>query len=57
MGKSLQYFLIGIAIASILFSLYGIIYRGEKFMDALSGIIIGVALLGSLFFENNKKQK
>lgn len=53
MNKLLQYFVIGIAIASIGFALYAW-YNGGEFNDALSGIIIGFALLGGVFFK--KKQ-
>ena len=56
MSKLLQYFIIVISIASIFFSLYAV-YNGQKFIDAIGGIIIGVSLLGVLYFENRKKTK
>lgn len=56
MSKRLQNFIIGIALASIFFALYGV-YRGEDFTSALSGIVIGLALLGSICYENNKLHK
>ncbi|MGB1284862.1 MAG: hypothetical protein ACPG44_10440 [Polaribacter sp.] len=56
MSKLFQYFIITISIASILFSLFNI-YKGQKFIDAIGGIVIGVSLLGVLYFENRKKDK
>lgn len=56
MSKALQYFIIAISIASIFFSLYAI-FKGQKIMDALGGIIIGASLLGVLYFDNYKKKK
>ena len=56
MSKALQYFIITISIASIFFSLYAI-FKGQKIMDALGGIIIGASLLGVLYFDNYKKKK
>ncbi|MCL7752539.1 hypothetical protein [Polaribacter sp. Z022] len=58
MSKPLKYLIIIISIASILFSFYAI-YKGQKIIDALGGILIGASLLGVLYFENysNKKEK
>ena len=56
MSKLFQYFIIAISIASIFFSLFNI-YKGQKFIDAIGGIVIGVSLLGVLYFENRKKDK
>lgn len=56
MSKTSRNLIIGIGIASILFSLYGII-RGGEFMDALSGIIIGTALVGTVLIEQSKDKK
>ena len=54
MNKSFQYFIIGISLASIFFSLYAV-YQGQEFMNSVGGIVIGVSLLGVLYFENKKK--
>lgn len=56
MSKSLQYLIVVISIASIFFSLY-VIYQGQKVMDALGGVVIGVSLLGVLYFDNYKKKE
>lgn len=56
MSKSLKYFVIGIAIASIASSAFEL-YRGVSLIDASSGAIIGFALLASVFYETSKKKK
>ena len=56
MNKQAEYIVLGIAIASILVALYGM-YRGDTFMDALGGIIIGTALIGTVIIQRNKKTK
>ena len=56
MNKQAAYIVIGLGIASILFALYGMI-RGNSFTDALSGIIIGTALIGTVIIQRNKKTK
>jgi hypothetical protein len=56
MSKPLQYFIIAISIASIFFSVY-VIFKGQKVFDSLGGIIIGMCLLGALYFDNKKKEK
>ncbi|WP_159439313.1 hypothetical protein [Tenacibaculum agarivorans] len=55
MSKSLENFIIGLGTASIFFAIYGI-FRGDEFIDALSGIIIGASLIGAIFIEHNKKK-
>ncbi|MEE9408791.1 MAG: hypothetical protein V3V28_12030 [Polaribacter sp.] len=55
MSKPLQYFIILISIGSIFFSLYAI-FKGQKVLDALGGVVIGVSLLGVLYFEKRKKE-
>jgi hypothetical protein len=55
MSKPLKYFIIAISLASIFFSIYAIA-QGQKFLDALGGILIGFSLLGVLYFEQNKKE-
>ncbi|CAL2101778.1 protein of unknown function [Tenacibaculum sp. 190130A14a] len=51
MSKTTQNLVVGIGIASILFAIYGII-RGGELIDAVSGITIGVALIGTIIIEN-----
>ncbi len=54
MRKQTEYLLIGIGIASILAGIYAAIRSGE-FMDSLSGMVIGAALIGTVLIERNKK--
>ncbi|MCK8521049.1 hypothetical protein M0D21_05700 [Aquimarina sp. D1M17] len=56
MRKQTAYIIIGIGTASTLFAIYGMI-RGGKFIDALSGIIIGLALIGTVIIKRSKKGK
>ena len=56
MGKQTEYLLIGIGIASILAGVYGAFQTGE-FMESASGIFIGVALIGTVVVERNRKDK
>lgn len=56
MNKSLRNLIIGIGAVSILFSIYGVI-RGGEFTDALSGVIIGVALIGTAVMQQKKNTK
>jgi len=56
MSKKLKYFLIVISITSILVSLYAIV-QSKNYFDSFSGIVIGVSLLGALYFDNYKKKK
>lgn len=53
MGKPLQYFIIAISIASILFSVFTI-YKGHKVFDSLGGILIGSCLLIAVYFDKKK---
>jgi len=46
MRKQTEYLVIGIGIASILAGIYGG-YRTGELMDSLSGVLIGVALIGT----------
>ena len=55
MNKTTQKVIIGIGIASILFALYGIV-KGQEFIDALGGLVIGASLIGSVLIYNNKKE-
>lgn len=55
MSKPLQYFIIVISIASIFLSIYTI-YKTQIFFDGLGGIIVGIGLLGALYFDNYKKK-
>ncbi|WP_298369151.1 hypothetical protein [uncultured Lutibacter sp.] len=48
--------IIVIGIASILFALYAV-FKGQKFIDALGGIVIGVSLIGVVLIEQNKNKK
>ena len=56
MRKQTEYLVIGIGTASILAGIYGGFRTGEL-MDSLSGILIGVALIGTIIIERNKKSK
>ena len=56
MSKRTRSLIIGIGLASILFSVYGML-RGDTFMDALSGIVIGVSLIGTLFIDSKNEKK
>ncbi len=56
MRKQTEYLVIGIGIASILAGLYGAIRSGEL-IDSLSGVMIGLALIGTAIIERNKKDK
>ena len=56
MRKQTEYIVVGIGIASILSGIYGAIKSGEL-IDSLSGIVIGVALIGTVFIERNRKNK
>lgn len=50
MNKQAEYIVLGLGIASILLALYGMT-RGDSFKDALGGIIIGTALLGTIIIQ------
>jgi hypothetical protein len=54
MKKQTGSFIIGIGIASILAGIYGGVSSGEL-LDALSGVLIGVVLIGTVLIERNKK--
>ncbi|WP_164721410.1 hypothetical protein [Maribacter sp. MJ134] len=56
MRKQTEYLIIGIGIASILAGIYGAVRTGEL-IDSLSGVLIGVALIGTIIIERNKKSK
>ena len=56
MRQQTGYLLIGIGIVSILAGIYGAVRSGES-MDSVSGIFIGVALIGTVILERNKKDK
>jgi hypothetical protein len=56
MDKQTAYLIIGIGIASILAGVYTA-YRTGEIMESVSGIIIGVALIGTVIIDRNKKDK
>jgi len=56
MKRQTSYLIIGIGIASILAGIYEAVRSGEL-MDSLSGVLIGVALIGTVIIERNKKSK
>jgi hypothetical protein len=56
MRKQTAYLIIGIGIASILAGIYlGV--KSEELIDALSGIIIGISLIGTVMIERNSKKE
>lgn len=57
MSKSLEYFIIGLGLASVLFALYGVVIREDEFLDALGGIVIGASLVGTVIINRNQKKK
>lgn len=56
MKKQTASFIIGIGVAAILSGIYAAVSSGEM-MDGLSGVFIGVALIGALIFDRNKKDQ
>lgn len=56
MKKQTASLIIGIGITSILAGIYGAV-RSRELTDALSGVFIGVALIGTVIIERNKKDK
>ena len=56
MKKQTRYLLIGIGIASILAGIYQAVRTGV-WLDALSGVFIGLALIGTVMIEQNKEDK
>jgi hypothetical protein len=54
MTKQTAALVIGIGIASILAGVYATVRSGE-ILDSLSGVFIGVALIGTAIIERNKK--
>jgi hypothetical protein len=56
MKKQTASLIIGIGIASILAGIYEAVRSGEL-IDSLSGVFIGIALIGTVIFERNKKDK
>ena len=54
MSKPLQSFIIGLGIASIVFALYGV-FNGDKFIEAIGGIVIGASLIGAIVINQNRK--
>ncbi|XLS29623.1 hypothetical protein ACJD0Z_02105 [Flavobacteriaceae bacterium M23B6Z8] len=56
MNKQTASLIIGIGIVSILAGIYAGVRSGEV-MDSLSGVFIGVALIGTVLIERNKKEK
>lgn len=56
MGKTLQFLIIVISIASIIFSIISIT-KGQPFIDASGGFLIAICLLVVLFIEKRDKNK
>ena len=56
MTKQTAYLIIGIGMASILAGAYEA-YRTEEIMESISGVVIGLALIGTAIIERNKKGK
>jgi uncharacterized ion transporter superfamily protein YfcC len=56
MKKQTGSLIIGIGIASILAGIFGAVRTGE-WMDSLSSVFIGIALIGTVLIERNKKDK
>ena len=56
MKKQTRYLLIVIGIASILAGIYQAVRTGV-WLDALSGVFIGLALIGTVMIEQNKEDK
>jgi hypothetical protein len=56
MKKQTAALIIGIGIVSILTGIYGG-FRSGELIDSLSGVFIGVALIGTPLIERNKKDK
>jgi hypothetical protein len=56
MKKQTASLIIGIGIASILAGIYEA-FRSGELIDSLSGVFIGIALIGTVIFERNKKDK
>jgi hypothetical protein len=56
MSKRTGDFIIGIGIASILAGIYAAVRSGE-FLDSISGVFIGVALVGTILIDRNKKDQ
>jgi hypothetical protein len=56
MKKQTASLIIGIGIASILAGFYAAFRTGE-IMESVSGVVIGVALIGTVIIERNKKDK
>ncbi len=56
MKKKTGYLVIGIGIASIIAGVYEAVGSGEL-MDSVSGVLIGVALIGTVIIARNKTDK
>lgn len=56
MRKKTQYLIIGIGIVSILAGIYSGTQSGD-FTESISGIFIGIALIGTVLIERNKKDE
>ncbi|MDO6761810.1 hypothetical protein Q4566_16500 [Tamlana sp. 2_MG-2023] len=56
MRKQTEYLVIGIGIVSILAGIYGGVRTGEL-MDSVSGVLIGITLIGAIIIERNRKSK
>lgn len=56
MKKQTAYLIIGIGIASVLAGIYSG-YRMGDYFESISGIVIGVALIGTVLIERSRKEK
>lgn len=56
MKKQTAYLIIGIGIASVLAGIYSG-YRMGDYSESISGIVIGVALVGTVIIERSRKEK
>ncbi|MCR9132767.1 MAG: hypothetical protein NXI08_09345 [bacterium] len=56
MDNQTAYLIIGIGIASILAGVYTA-YRTGEIIESVSGVIIGVALIGTVIIDRNKMDK
>ena len=54
MNKQTGNFLIGIGIVSILAGGYAVVRSGD-FIDAITAVFIGLAIIGTVLIERNKK--
>lgn len=56
MKKSTKYVILGIGFLTIIAGIYGFVNKGELY-DYLPAFFIGVTLIGSVYFDQNKEAK